>query len=104
MLGDLPAHLPVAPECSAVFEPKLHDPHAPPSLFTGYYPEQFFFVSPDEKSPQREKFCQCGRGETKMAEALKGIKINEFTHGSEQWKHISIGTSHQMSTVKVTGV
>ena len=33
------------------------------------------FVSPDlKKNPQRKMFCQRGRGETKSAEALIGIK------------------------------
>ena len=41
----------------------------------------------------------------KMAEALKGIKIDEFKHSSEQWKKVSIGVLHQMeSTLKVTEV
>ena len=38
-------------------------PHVPPSLFMqGTF---FFFVSLDEKSPQREMFCWCRRGGTK---------------------------------------
>ena len=37
-----PAHTPL--ECSAVFDPKQHDPHAPPSLFTGSHPKHLFFV------------------------------------------------------------
>ena len=44
---------------------KWHEPHAPPSWFTLSRPSNFFFVSLDEKSPQREMFYQCGRGETK---------------------------------------
>ena len=31
-------------------------------------------------------FCLCGRGETKMVEALKDIKIDEFKNCFEQWK------------------
>ena len=46
------------------FEQKLHDPWAPPSLFTQSHSEWLFFVSLDEKSPQREMFCLYGRGET----------------------------------------
>ena len=43
--------------------------------------------------------------EQKTAEALKGIKINEFKNCSEQWKNISIGVLHQMESIfKVTEV
>ena len=40
------------------------------------------FVSLDGKSSQRETFCWCR--ETKTAEALKGIRINEYKNCSEQ--------------------
>ena len=41
----------------------------------------------------------------KIAEALKGIKIDEFKNCLEQWKKVSIGTLYQMeSTLKVTAV
>ena len=41
----------------------------------------------------------------KVAEALKGIKINKFKNCSEQWKNVSIGVLHQMQiTLKVTKV
>ena len=47
----------------------------------------------------------CGRGAKKMAEALKGLKINEFKNHSEQWKKVSIGVLYQMeSALKVTEV
>ena len=54
-------------------------------------------------------FGQCGRGETnrqtKMAEGLKDIKINQFKNWFEQWKNVSIGVLHQMeSTLKVTKI
>ena len=40
-----------------------------------------------------------------MAEALKGIKIDEFKNCFEQWKKVSIGVLHQMgNTLKVTEV
>ena len=63
MMGDLRGHLPTLSECSAVFDLKQHDPHAPPSLFTGSLPERMLFVSPDEESPQMETVCACGRDE-----------------------------------------
>ena len=42
----------------------------------------------------------------KMAEALKGIKVDKFKNCSEQWKkNVSVGVLHQMeSTLKVTEV
>ena len=41
----------------------------------------------------------------KMAEALKGIKTNEFKNCFGQWKKASMGILHQMeSTLKVTEV
>ena len=43
--------------------------------------------------------------EQKTAEALKGIKINEFKNCFEQWKKVSIGVLHQMErTLEVTEV
>ena len=62
-------------------------PCDPPSLFTQSCPPWLcLFVSLDEKNSQRETFCQCGRGEQKMAEALKGNKINEFKYCFELLK------------------
>ena len=51
-------------------------------------------------------FCHCGRGGTKkMAEALKGINIDEFKNCFEQWKNVSVGVLHQMeSTLRVTEI
>ena len=41
----------------------------------------------------------------KMAEAIKGTKIDKFKTCFEQWKNISIGVLHQIeSTLKVTKV
>ena len=45
------------------------------------------------------------QNKTKVAEALKGIKISEFKNCFEQWKNILITVVHQMeSTLKVTEV
>ena len=50
-------------------------------------------------------FYRCGIGETKMAEALKGIKIDEFKTDLISGQHILIGVLHQMeSTLKVIEV
>ena len=58
-------------ECPAVLDQKRHDPCALPSLFTCSCPKQFFFVSPDGKSPQKEMFCWCGTGKTKNSRSTK---------------------------------
>ena len=58
-------------ECSAIFDQKQHDPHNPPSLFTWSHPKQLFLVSLGKKSPQRETFCWCGRGETINSRSTK---------------------------------
>lgn len=48
----------------------------------------FSFLSLGENIPQRETFCQCEKVEatttTKVAEALKNIKISEFKNCFEQ--------------------
>ena len=62
-------------------------PHPPYS--SDLKPHDFVVVSLDEKYPQRETFHQCGRGEQKMAEALKGIKIDEFKTGLNSGKSLS---------------
>ena len=68
-------------------------------------PSDVSFVSWDVKSPQREIFYQYGRGETKAAEALKGIKIDKFKNCFEQLEKVLIGLLHQMeSTLKEMAV
>ena len=78
-----------------------HHPYSPDLSWS-----DFFSVSLDAKSPQRETFCPHGRYETKkMAEALKDIKINEFKNYFQHWKNISIGVLHQIESIlKVTEV
>ena len=66
MMGDLCTHL---TEYSAIFDQKngvTPMPH-PPYLTQS----TFFVVSPDEKSPQKEMFCQCRRDETKNSRNTK---------------------------------
>ena len=58
-----------------------------------------------KKIPKGERFASVEQLKQNMAEALKGIKIDEFKHYFEQWKNISIGVLHQMdSSLKVTEV
>ena len=92
-------------ECSAVFDQNQHDPHILLSLFTQSCSELPFSVSPDEKSPQRETFFLCGRGETKNSRNPKRYQNQGVKNCFEQWKKVSIGVSHPMEgTLKVTEV
>ena len=93
-------------ECSAVFDQRQHVPHSPPSFFTRSNPEQSSFPPPDEKSPQRETFCQCGRGEPRngiSAKRHQNQRVQKLFWAVE--KKVSVGVLHQMeSTLKVTEV
>ena len=62
-------------ECWAVFDQNWHEPCVPHFLFTQSCPERLFFISPDEKV-LKEKHVEEVKQQT--AEALKGIKIDEF--------------------------
>ena len=65
----------------------------------------FLFLSQDEKSSQRKHFADVEEVKQKMAEAIKGIKIEEFKNCFEQCKNISIDVLHQTEgTLKVTDV
>ena len=61
--------------------PMLHPPYSPHLA-----PSDFFFVSPYEKSAQREMFADVKEVKHKTAEALKGIKIDKFKNSFEQWE------------------
>ena len=69
MMGDLQAHLPTLCCVFSSFWPKM----APCSTLPIHpiLPQATFFVSLDKRSPQREMFCQCGRGETKNGRSRK---------------------------------
>ena len=71
-------------ECSAVFDKKTARPPCPTPSIHLLSPWATCFCFPGWKSPQRETFCKCGRGETKMAEALKGITIDKLKYCFEQ--------------------
>ena len=63
-------------ECSAVFDQKQPDPCAPPLCSPVLALSNFF---PQTKKVLQGTFCQCEEvKQTKMVEALKGIKIDEF--------------------------
>ena len=80
---------PQCTECSAVFDQKRHDPHAPPSLFTRSHSKQLPFVSPEEKHPRKKTFANVEVVKQKTAETVKGIKINKFKNSFEQWEKMS---------------
>ena len=88
------------------FWPKDGMTHMPHPLYSSNLtPSDFFLISLVENSLQKETFCQCGSVKQKMAEALKGMKIDEFKNCFEQWRKVSISVLHQMeSTLKVTSL
>ena len=66
-------------ECSAVFDQKWHDPCAPPFLFTWSHPKWLFFCFTGwKKSSKGNILPMWDRWNKKMAEALKGIRIDKF--------------------------
>ena len=74
-------------EHSAVCDQKAAWPQCPTFRIHPISPSATFLVSLDEKCPQRETFCWCGRDETKKRQThLKGVKINEFKNCFEQWR------------------
>ena len=82
-------------ECSAVFDQKQHDhPPASPYLFT----RTFFFVFWMKKVLKGKCFANVEELKQKTAEALKGVKIDEFKNCFVQWTEVLIGVLHQMET------
>ena len=80
--------------------PMPHPPYLPNLTLSN-----FFFVSPDEKSSQREIFCQCGRSETKKGRSTKRHQNYEFKTVLSSGKNILIDVFNQMgSTLKVIEV
>ena len=70
-------------------------------------PSNFFLLFPwVEKVFKGKRFADVEEvKQKKMAEALKGIKIDEFKNCFELWKKVLIGVVPQMeSTLKVTKV
>ena len=65
----------------------------------------FFFVYQDKKVLKGKCFADVEKLKQKTAEALKGIKSEEFKNFYEQWKNVSIGVLQQMqSNLEVTAV
>ena len=110
MVSDLQAHLPTLRWVfsrvwlKTVLTPMPHPPYSP-----NLAPSNLFFllfVSPDEKSPQREIFCWSEKGETKSGRSTK--RHQNWQVQKLFWavgKNISTGVFHRMeSTLKVTEV
>ena len=57
-------------------------------------PGDYFFVSLDEKSPQRETFCICGRGETKNGRSTKRHQNRWVQKPLSSGKNILLGAAH----------
>ena len=92
-------------ECSAVFEQRWHDPvpHLPDS--PTLTPRDYFLFLWMKKFCKSKYFIDKEEVKHKMAEVLKGIKIDKFKNCFEQWKNISIGVLHQIeSTLNMTEV
>ena len=81
MMGDLQAHLPTPTACSAVFDQKWHDLHAPPCC------------SQRKKGLEGTRVADVEEVKQKTAEALKGIKTDEFKHWFGQWEKYLNGYS-----------
>ena len=100
MMGDLCTHL---TEYSAIFDQKngvTPMPH-PPYLTQS----TFFVVSPDEKSPQKEMFCQCRRDETKNSRNTKRHQNRQVQTVLSKRKNVLVGGLHQIDiTLKATEV
>ena len=89
------------PECSAVFDEKQRDPHAPPSLpySPGLAPGDFFFCFLERKKSSKGNILPTWkRWNKKVTEALKDIRIDKFKNCCEQWKKVLIGVLHQMES------
>ena len=68
-------------------------------------PCNFFLFLQMKKVLKGKRFADVEGVKPKTAEALTGIKINNFKNRFEQWEKVSIGILHQMeSTLKGTEV
>ena len=87
MMSDLHIHLPTQHWLFSGFWPKPARPPCP-TLHIHQISLQltYFFVFLDKKVLKRKCFADNGRVKQKTAEALKGIKINEFKNCFEQWE------------------
>ena len=79
----------------------LSNPPYSPDLI----PSDFFKFPWMKKVLKGKRFADAEEVNQKIAEALKGVKIDEFKNCFEPCKKVSVGVLHQMeSTLKVTEV
>ena len=76
-----------------------------PAYSSSLAPAAFFWFPHMKKVLKGKCFVHAEEVKQKQAEALKGIKIDEFKNCFEQWKKVSLGLLHQLeSTFKVNEV
>ena len=74
-------------------------------LFTRSHLESLFSFPCLKKVLKGKHFADVEEVKQKMAEALKGIKIDEYKNFFEQWKRVLIDVLYQVeSTLKMTEV
>ena len=80
MMGDLWAHLPTPYWVFSRFWPKMAWPPCSTLPIHQISPRGTFFVVAlsDEKSPKRETFCCCGKGETKNGRNTKRLQNQQI--------------------------
>ena len=89
MMGDLQAHLPTQ-HCVQQFSPKMAGPPCPTLPTPDLTPRDFFFCFPGGKKSSKGNILPMWRRcKQKTAEALKGIKTDEFKNWFEQWKNVN---------------
>ena len=87
IMGDLWTHLPTPHWVFSSFWPKTACPPCPTLPIHLISPQTTFFLFCQDKIILKRKcFADVEEVKQKLAEALKGIKINEFKNCFEQWK------------------
>ena len=72
-------------DCSAIFDQKYHDPHIPPSLFTGSHPRWLLFGYPGWKKFSKGNTLPWRRDERKNGRITKRDQNQWVQNCSEQW-------------------
>ena len=89
-------------ECSVVFDQKLHDPQFLTLPIHPFSTSANFCLFPLWKKPSEGNVLPVWkRWNKKIAETLKGIKIDKFKNCFEWWKNSLIGVFLQINSVRV---
>ena len=91
MMGDLRVHLPILCCVQQFFPQNGMTPVPHPPYSPDVAPSDFFLFLYMKKVLKGKCFADVEKVKQKMAEALKGIKIDEFKNRFEQWKKWLIG-------------